>query len=99
VIHPKPIVLIQIDGNSSISILQTDGVHVALLDRRVDPLVTLLPEINQIEVIIEALGDLKVVSAEADDLIGSAVATIRRIRSGFVIVSNVPQIIKIGETV
>lgn len=91
---PMPIVLIEIDRNSSVNFRQTDGVHVALIDHRVDPLVVLFPEANETEAIMAALGDLKVVSSEADDLVRSAAATIRRVRAGFTIVRSGPVLVK-----
>ena len=89
---PMPIVLIEIDQNSAVSFRQTDGVHVAFVDRRVDPILVLWPERNQIEEILTSLDGLPVVSSQSDDALRSAVATIRRVRAGFTVVKQGPKL-------
>jgi hypothetical protein len=96
----KPIVLVQIDGKSRLTLLQTDGVHVGFVDRRVDPVLVLWPEQNQIEAILASLDGLPVISPGDDDPVRSAAAAIRRVRSGLTIIANVPSILtKLGEPV
>lgn len=94
----KPIVLVEIDGDSRLKLLQSDGVFVGFVDRRVDRILTLWPEENQIEAILASLVGLEMVSPGDDDLVGSAVATIQRVRSGLTVVSTGPRLLtKLGE--
>ena len=94
----KSIVLICVDRNSRLSFLQTDGVHVAFVDQRVDPVCVLWPEQNQIEAILASLAGLPVVSPGDDDDFHSATAAIRRVRSGLTIVTAGPALLtKLGE--
>lgn len=79
--HPMtPIVLIEIDRNSRIRILQTDGVRVGFVDRRVDgEHLTILPEVNEALAIDEAIADLHILSINHDDPIRTAAMTLLRI--------------------
>lgn len=94
----KPVVIVEIDNHSRLKMLQSDGVLVGFIDRRVDPILTLWPEQNQIEAIVASLVGVPVVSPGDDDLFGSAVATIQRVRSGLTVVSTGPRLLtKLGE--
>lgn len=85
---PTPIVLVEIDRNSRLSVLGTGEVQVALVDRRVDQFgVTLLPRENQIEQILAAIGDLYVIS-RSHDMAGTAYEAIRRLTAGDTVVAQ-----------
>lgn len=96
----KPIVLIRIDENSRLTFLQSDGVLVASVDYRVDPIVTLWPEQNQALAINAAIDGLPLLSPSSDDAVRSATAAIDRFRRGITIVTTGPRILtKLGEPV
>lgn len=96
----KPVVLIEIDRNSRLQFLATDGVLVGFIDRRVDPVLVLWPEQNQIEAILASLAGVPVISPGNDDPLGSAVATLQSIRAGLTVVAGGPRILtKFGEPV
>lgn len=85
-----PIVLIEIDENSRVHILQTDGVRVGFVDRRVDgEHLTILPETDEWDRIASTLDGLSLLSAKRDDLAKSAAETLRRIANGEVVVVGI----------
>lgn len=89
---PSPIVLIQIDEYSRLSILQTTGVRIGFIDYRVErDVLTVMPEVNQAEQIMTAISGLKLVSPKDDDLVKTASATIMRIGEKRVIVARGPK--------
>lgn len=94
----KPFVLILIDENSRVRVLQTDGVRVGVVDVRIDETVTLFPEADEWSDILAAIHHLPAMSPGADDPLGSALAAIRRIRTGLTVVSSGPSIPKIVES-
>jgi hypothetical protein len=92
VIMPLPIVLVVIDENSRLSILRHEGVMVALLDKRVDPHVVILPQVNQCleidEAIRTAAGPYPIISAGWDDAAHTASAAISMLERGRVVVAT-----------
>ncbi|MDR3471562.1 MAG: hypothetical protein P4M09_07710 [Devosia sp.] len=92
-----PIVLVEIDRDSRMRVLQTSGVRLVIADHRVDPIATLFPEADQLQELLAAVADLPLLApGSGDDLVQSAVAAIRRVRSGLTIVASGP-LIKLGE--
>ncbi len=82
-----PIVLIEIDENSRVRILQTNGVRVGFVDRRVDgEHLTILPEQDDWELIALAIDNLHLLSAKRDDLARTAAETLRRIANREIVV-------------
>lgn len=78
---PTPIVLVLIDKDSRLRVLQTEEIQVALVDERVDRYgIVLLPRENQIEQIIAAIGDLKVISP-THDIANTAKEAVRRLKA------------------
>lgn len=88
--NETPIVLVEIDDNSRVRILQTDGVRVGFVDRRVDGThLTILPEKNQGLEIDAAIADLHILSIQHDDPVKTAVDTLLRLARGKIIVVGV----------
>lgn len=87
-----PIVLVEIDRNSRIRILQHEGVRVAFVDRRADPVMVILPEVHQPIEIDEAVGGLQILSLRSDDQAKTAVETIRRISAREIVVAAGPEV-------
>jgi hypothetical protein len=82
-----PIVLIEIDENSRITLLQTDGVRVGFVDRRVDgEHLTILPEVDDWSQIATAIDHLQLLSTKKDDLTRSAANTLQRIANREIVV-------------
>ena len=89
---PVPIVLVQIDENSRLSLLQTRGVRIAFIDYRVErDMLTFLPEADQEPAIMAAVDALKMISPKRDDAVKTATATIMRIGDKRVIVAKGPR--------
>lgn len=88
----KPIVLVEIDVNSRLRVLQHEGVTVALIDRRIDPVLTLLPERDQSLEIDEAVGNLQILSAGCDDEARTAAEIIRRLVARQIVVAAGPEL-------
>jgi len=89
---PAPIVLIEIDENSRLRIRQTVGVRIGFIDYRVEKdALTFLPEIDQEDEIMRAIGGLSLISQKADDAVQTAAATIMRIGSKRMIVARGPK--------
>lgn len=90
--EPSPIVLIEIDENSRLRIRQTVGVRIGFIDYRVEKdALTFLPELDQEQEILTAIGGLKMISPKADDAVQTAAATIMRIGSKRMIVAAGPK--------
>ena len=93
--EPLPVVLIQIDENSRLSILRHEGVMVAFLDLRVDPAVVLLPEAHQpLEIdaaIRSAAGSYPIISAAHDDETHTASVVLSRLENRQIIVAKGPR--------
>lgn len=86
-----PIVLIEIDADSRLVIRQTSGVRVAFIDHRVDGYgVTIFGERDQMDAILAACADRKILSTQTDDEVRTAANAIRRVVAGDVIVSQGP---------
>lgn len=89
--EPYPIVLIEIDENSRLRIRQTVGVRIGFIDYRVEKdALTILPECDQAEEILVAIGGLTLLSANEDDPVGTAAATIMRIGERRTIIAGGP---------
>jgi len=89
---PVPIVLVQIDENSRLSLLQTTGVRVAFIDYRVErDVLTLMPEADQESAIMATIDALTLASPKRDDAVKTATATILRIGDKRVIVAKGPR--------
>jgi len=89
---PAPIVLIEIDENSRLRIRQTIGVRIGFIDYRVEKdALTFLPEQDQEDEIMRAIGGLSLISQKSDDPVRTAAATIMRIGSKRTIVAKGPQ--------
>lgn len=90
-VQPSPIVLIQITERSELVVLQTTGVRIGFIDYRVErDHLTVMPEIEQAEEIMTAIGGLKLISPKEDDKVRTAAATILRIGDKRVIVAKGP---------
>lgn len=93
--QPSPIVLVTIDEDSRLSILQSSGVRVGFIDWRVeqDALVVLqeIDATDRIEEILVSIGGLKLISPTSDDTLGTAKATVTRLRDHQVIVAKGPK--------
>ena len=90
---PLPIVLVQIDQNSRLSIYRHEGVQVAFLDLRVDPVVVLMPEANQMlemAAALERAGAHPIVSPSSDDELRTAAHIVSMLESGGVVVATGP---------
>lgn len=85
---PLPIVLIEIDGNSRLRVLRHEGVWVALIDRRIDPHLVLLPERHQPLQIHETVRELPIVTLREDDAARTAHYAIDRLERGEIIVAG-----------
>jgi hypothetical protein len=89
---PSPIVLIEIDENSRLHVRQTVGVRIGFIDYRVEKdALTFLPELDQEQEILTAIGGLKMISLTADDAVKTAATTILRIGSRRMIVAVGPK--------
>lgn len=85
-----PIVLVEINENSRVRILQTDGVRVGFVDRRVDGNhLTILPERDQWFEINAAIADLDIMSIARDDPVKTALNTLLRLARGKIITVGV----------
>lgn len=78
-----PIVLVVIDENSRVRVLRHTGVMIALLDKRVDPVVVILPDRHEpleidAEIRSEA-GPYPIISAGWDDEASTAASVISRL--------------------
>jgi hypothetical protein len=90
--EPVPIVLIEIDENSRLNVRQTTGVRIGFIDYRVEKdALTFLPEQDQEQEIMAAIGGLSLISPKSDDAVQTAAATIMRIGSKQMIVARGPQ--------
>ena len=86
-----PIVLVEIDENSRLRIRQTTGVRIGFIDYRVEKdALTFLPELDQEQEILTAVGGLRMISAKADDAVKTAAATILRIGSKRMVIAKGP---------
>lgn len=90
-VQPSPIVLIQITERSELVLLQTTGVRIGFIDFRVErDHLTVLPEQDQSDALMTAIGGLKLISPKEDDKVRTAAATILRIGEKRVIVAKGP---------
>lgn len=91
-----PIVLVIVDENSRLSILRHEGVMVGFLDKRVDPLVVILPEVNQpLEIdaaMMGAVGPYPILSTTHDDEAHSGSAVASMLDRGRVVVASGPEV-------
>jgi hypothetical protein len=89
-----PIVLVEIDKNSRLRILRHEGVMVAFLDLRVDPVVVLLPQRHQpLEIddaIQSAAGPFPIMSENHDDIMHTASVVVSRLDHRQVVVAELP---------
>lgn len=93
-VQPSPIVLIQITERSELVLLQTTGVRIGFIDYRVEKdHLTIMPEVDQAEELLTAIGGLTLISPKSDhdDLMRTATATILRIGEKRVIVAKGPK--------
>lgn len=85
-----PIVLIEIDQNSRLHIFRHEGVQVAFLDLRVDPMVVLLPEAHQPVEMYTAIAGHPIVSLRHDDTAHTGSVVISRIENAEIVVAAGP---------
>lgn len=90
-VQPSPIVLIQITERSELVLLQTTGVRIGFIDFRVErDHLTIMPEVDQSDALMTAIGGLKLISPKEDDKVRTAAATSLRIGEKRVIVAKGP---------
>lgn len=89
-----PIVLVEIDRNSRLRILRHEGVMVAFLDLRVDPVVVLLPQRHQpLEIdaaMMDAVKPYPLMSENHDDVMHTASVVVSRLDNRQVVVAELP---------
>ena len=93
-VQPSPIVLIQITERSELVLLQTTGVRIGFIDYRVEKdHLTIMPEVDQAEELLTAIGGLTLISPKSDhdDNVKTAVATITRIADRGVVIAKGPR--------
>lgn len=86
-----PMVLVMIDKDSRLAILRHEGVQVAFLDLRVDPVVLLLPEEHQMLELHAAIGAYPIVSLGHEDAMHTASVLLSRLENRQVVVAAGPQ--------
>ena len=86
-----PIVLIEIDRDSRLHVYQHAGVRVAVIDRRIEPALFILPEAHQPLEMDAAIGHLPLHAlGVGDDLSRTAAEMLRRLHSAEIVVAATP---------